>query len=87
MFLIQICSSYHWSVFLDKTEPWFGLYGPQKTKHRFVFFLPFIPWLVQEGECIVFGVGGGGRGSLEEWDFSSRYALKVKALKLHIGKT
>ena len=35
----------------------------------------------------VFELRGGGRGSLEEWDFSSRYALHVKALKLHIGKT
>ena len=37
----------------------------------------------------VYCVWGGGRGSgsLEEWDFSSRYAFNVKALKLHIGKT
>ena len=36
-FLIQILSSYHWFVFLDKTDPWFGVYGPTKNKTMFCF--------------------------------------------------
>ena len=54
-FLIQILSSYHWSVFLDKTDPWFGVYGTTKNKTLFCFLPSFHP-MVGPGR----GVSGGG---------------------------